>query len=176
MSRPVYLWGLSGCGKSTIAPLVAEKTRFNSIDLDEVIEKKSTKNIHDLFYQEGEVFFREIESGCLKELSAGQNFVMATGGGTPCFFDNAGLMLQNGICIYLKTGISGLVERLHNEKTSRPLFSGLDDESMKQKLISMLNQREKYYNLAHFVVSTDNKSPQKIVAEIGELLLFSGLI
>jgi shikimate kinase len=80
----IYLIGMPGCGKSTFGKKAAEQLNMDFIDLDTEIINYRQKSINDIFEQEGEHSFREIESKLLKSITADDDhFIMATGGGAP---------------------------------------------------------------------------------------------
>ena len=85
---PVYLIGLPGSGKTTMGKQLASILEIPFFDLDAEIENQAGKSIPELFKEEGEDFFREKERSCLRSFLNRDNFILATGGGTPCFFDN----------------------------------------------------------------------------------------
>ena len=85
----IYLIGLPGCGKSTLGKQLSQKLNIPFIDLDAQIEKEERMLIKEIFKLRGESTFRKIESHLLKKISEeNEQFVMATGGGAPVFFDN----------------------------------------------------------------------------------------
>ncbi len=122
MSSKIFLVGLPGSGKSTFGKELAKKSNLQFIDLDEEIVASSGYAIPTLFEEEGEKYFRELESRELKQvIKSMRNFVLSTGGGTPCFFDNMKLMNETGITIYVNTSLDEIQERLSND-SSRPLL------------------------------------------------------
>ena len=145
-SKPLFLIGFMGCGKSTSGALISQKTGKEFIDLDIYITQKHNKSIPEIFENEGEQAFRLIEHSALKEIINIKNIIVATGGGTPCFFDNMELMSQNGITVYLKSSTKKLFERLISLKNTRPLLSGLSDEE--------LEEREKYYLMSSYEINS----------------------
>ncbi len=153
----LFLWGMMGTGKSHYQKLLSRHLeKFQTYDLDNLIEQKSNKSIQQLFSHEGEELFRHIERTTLLEiLEKRQNFILATGGGTPCFFDNAQIMRQKGITIYLKTPVEILAQRLWNERNKRPLIRNITSQAALQKyLAQLLAKREKYYLQAHITWDT----------------------
>ena len=76
----VYLIGMMGSGKTTVGKLLAEKLHYRFLDTDSIIEKVSQKTINQIFAEEGEASFRQLESDVLKEVSAYIRTVIATGG------------------------------------------------------------------------------------------------
>ena len=82
-----FLVGMPGCGKSTFGRRLSKSTGYKLIDLDIEIVSYAGKTISDIFESEGEERFREVESRLLKNLTCeNEDFIMATGGGAPCFF------------------------------------------------------------------------------------------
>ncbi len=84
----VFLIGFMGCGKSTIGIALAKRMDFDFLDMDKYIEKKEAKSIQQIFEKQGELVFRKKEKIALLEVCKKNNIVIATGGGTPCFFEN----------------------------------------------------------------------------------------
>ena len=116
--KKVILIGYMAVGKTTIAKLISEKTGVKYVDLDNLIEEKTNLSISELFKQNGEINFRKIEHEIFKEIiENGENLIISTGGGTPCYADNH-LFLngKNSISIYLKASLSIILERLKTEK------------------------------------------------------------
>lgn len=97
----IFLIGFMGCGKSTLGKKLATKLGYDFIDLDYQLEKQMGTSIGNYFAANGEEAFRKLESKTLKEFDYPINGVIATGGGTPCYFDNMDWMNSNGITIYM---------------------------------------------------------------------------
>ena len=93
-----------GCGKSVIGAFLAEKLQIPFYDLDQEIEKETQISIAELFQTKGEIYFRKKENEILKTFLAKENdFVLSLGGGTPCYYNNHELLLQEDVfSIYLK--------------------------------------------------------------------------
>ena len=118
----IFLVGMPGSGKSTMAKFICSELSFLYIDLDIEIENHSKKTISEIFEQDGEDYFRKLESKILLDIiNKKKKFVLATGGGTPCFNDNMNLILNNGISIFLDTSLDLIIERV-SRNTKRPMF------------------------------------------------------
>lgn len=151
----LYLVGLLGSGKSVLGKKIAEEAYLPFIDLDDVIEKEEGAKIQELFSSKGENYFRQVEAKHLREQSQAREFVMATGGGTPCFHDNMGFMNDHGTSIFLNTPIKEIVKRMDlHQKNARPLLSSVPDDLLEQKLKEMLQNRLPYYRQAHVTVGS----------------------
>lgn len=124
------------------------------IDLDEYIENKEHKSISEIFLEKSENGFREIENSCLKEIcSINENIVVSCGGGTPCFFDNMSLINESEISIWINPKIDTLFSRLSRFKKTRPLVSFLNNEDLRKKITSDLENRKKFYSRADYILS-----------------------
>ena len=147
MCRKIFLIGLPGVGKTTYGKLLAQKLGLDFLDLDHQIETNIKKSIPEIFEQYGETFFREKERDRLRFLVRNtSDFVLATGGGTPCFFDNITLMNTVGTTIYLNFLMSQIVNHLSKDH-SRPLLQ-------KHSLETLYHKRKYDYEKAkHHVTS-----------------------
>ena len=164
----IFLWGMMGSGKTFFLNLLAKNSvRLKLFDLDQIIENSANKTIAELFSDNGEEFFRLIEHQTLKKLiDSDDDFVLATGGGTPCFFDNAQLMKNNGLTIYLKADPKILAKRLWTEKQKRPLISNFNNiNDLEQYLTKLLHQRENFYSQAHITWDTQ-RNPNELTTKI----------
>ena len=162
--KSIVLTGMSGSGKSTVGALLALKLGIGFTDIDSLIEKEEKLSISEIFKKRGEKYFREIEAQVIKNLD-GENLIISLGGGAFENNETRMALLEKTTVFYLKTSAKEIFERLC-DKSDRPLLKDLTLE----KIITMLNIREKHYKLAHYEVLTDNKNPEQIVEEILECL------
>src|SRR5665647_886628 len=98
----VYIIGFMGSGKTTAGKKLAAALGWSFIDLDKKIEEHTGKIIPDIFSQNGEVWFRNVEAEVLRSLNELTNTVISTGGGAPCHDDNMDYMLETGFTVYIK--------------------------------------------------------------------------
>jgi shikimate kinase len=148
----IFLIGYMGSGKTTAGKKLASRLGYTFIDHDELLVQKMGKSIQDIFDEEGEDKFRELEHHMLVSLMAKDNVVISTGGGTPCHYENMDLMNRNGLTIYLKMSAETLVNRLRNAKTDRPLISGKSAEELYSFIVTHLENREPFYAEAQYKV------------------------
>ena len=167
----IFLIGMPACGKTRIGKRLAKKTTFTLIDLDKYLSVKENASVAKIFQEKGEIYFRELESKYLNEISrTASNTIISVGGGTPCFHNNIQFMLSVGHVFYLNTSIETLFSRLQKD-TKRPLFSNLSGNELKEKISLLLQQREVFYLQAHHTIKSSNKSDDAIAEEISQLFL-----
>ena len=160
---PVYLIGLPGSGKTSIGRKLSEMMKLPFFDLDHEIEAATGSKIAELFEAGGESLFREAERKCLQRFLKPGDFILATGGGTPCFFDNMYQMLASGRVVFLNSPLEEILRRLNREEADRrPLFSNA--KSIAEKLKSLLDERIGYYQRAQITWSGSD------VAELAAIL------
>lgn len=142
----VFLVGMPGSGKSTIGKQLSSELRMPFIDLDREIEAVEGKSISEIFAEDGEDHFRVVESRLLKEFAySDKRFVMATGGGAPCFFNGMDILNENGITVFLDTPLDTIGSRLQR-KTNRPLLE--QEKSKEEKLRELYTRRLSTYSQA----------------------------
>lgn len=150
-----------GSGKSSLGKQLSEKLNFRFVDLDKYIEEKLKKPIAEIFEQHGENFFRQTEADCLRELGELENTVIATGGGTPCFYENMNWLNKNGATVYLKFPPEILFERLLPLKKNRPLLAHMKDGELLNFIEEKLAERENFYLQSNYTI--ENPSVELIL-------------
>jgi len=158
--------GFMGCGKTSAGKKISKKLNLGFIDLDEYIETKTDRTIEEIFEVDGEEVFRQIESNCLKELTNLDNLLIACGGGTPCYYNNMGIIVKSGFSIYLKMDPMSLANRLMNSKTVRPLIRGKTKPELISYITEKLLERERYYLKSNTIVPGLNPDINNIIDKI----------
>lgn len=158
----LVLTGFMGSGKTTVGRLLAELLHRPHLDLDEVIAAKAGKSINQIFADQGETYFRDLEAQLLAS-TIREEGILSTGGGTPVRMENNLLLRRNAApVIFLEASPERILERLSNDR-NRPLVRALDPE----KLIRLSRERENCYRQsADFGILTDRKTPLEIAQEI----------
>ncbi len=164
----IFLIGLPGSGKTTLGKQLAKKLKLPFIDLDTEIEKIQGQTISEIFESKKENHFREIESNLLKKFCLlFESFVMATGGGAPCFHDTMRAMNQSGTTIFLDVPSKEIADRLMKTNLSdRPLLAKMNDEALKDKIEFLRSQRIIFYRQAHLVFQNPAVSVEDMIPKI----------
>ena len=166
----VFLIGMMGAGKTTVGLLLAEQLGYSFVDTDVVIEKVAGKTINEIFAEDGEEDFREIEARVLSELAAHTRLTIATGGGIVTRRFNWSYLHQ-GLIVWLDAPVDVLVNRLQND-TARPLLQKANPAQALQKL---LDQRRSLYAEADLRIplnasDTPEEIASRIISEIPDVL------
>lgn len=166
MNDNIVLIGFMGCGKTTIGIRLSYYMRRSFLDTDKVIEREQGKEISQIFAEEGEAYFRELERQMVIKLAETESDkIIATGGGLPVQPGNAALLKKLGRVVYLKVSPETVYERLKDD-TKRPLLQGGDACARIREL--MAARASAYEAVADVTVSTDGKDFEEILAEIEE--------
>jgi shikimate kinase len=150
----LFLIGMMGTGKSHWKKKLAAKMKVGGYDLDFLIESDEEKTIAEIFAEDGEAYFRKAEAKILRWFAEKKAFVLATGGGTPCFHDNIQWMNKQGITVWIDEPVEILAERLKPEKDHRPLIRHLSDAELVNYLSGKLAERRPFYQQATYHIQT----------------------
>lgn len=156
-----------GSGKTHWGKQVSEKLQIPFFDLDEQIIAHEEKAIAEIFAENGEEYFRVLERDILHIITDGhENFVMACGGGTPCYYNNIDYMNQSGTTIWINTTIDNLFQRLILEKETRPLIKNLTNDQLRGFIIKKFSDRKIYYEQADIIIDEDPVLLEDLVQKI----------
>jgi len=156
-----------GSGKTHWAVKLSASLNIPVFDLDAEIEKAANKMVAEIFAEKGESYFRQKENEVLKSFGDKSDFILATGGGAPCFFDNMQWMNEHGITIWIDEPVETIAARLEKEKSHRPLLTNVDTENLANFLAQMRDKRKPFYSSAKFHLSGNNiteKDFRKIIS------------
>ncbi|MEM9266622.1 MAG: shikimate kinase [Cyanobacteria bacterium P01_F01_bin.13] len=143
----LYLVGMMGSGKTTIGKHLARTLNYRFIDTDDVIVQATGQSINDIFAQQGEAAFRDIETQVLAQVAPYTHTVIATGGGMVIKQENWSY-LQSGLVVWINVPVEELMARLSRDQ-SRPL---LKEGDLRHKLTTLLDQRQARYAQADATV------------------------
>ena len=166
MTNNLILVGFMGTGKTDVGRALALRLGWEFMDSDDIIEERSGKAISDIFRDEGEERFREIESQVARDLPKLSNHVIATGGGIILREDNLRSLRKAGRVICLKASPEEIVKRLENTK-DRPL---LDIPDRMDSIKRFLAERRPFYEQADYTIDTTGMNVKAVVDKIIEIL------
>ena len=158
----ITLTGFMGSGKTTVGKVLADFLGCPFMDLDDLIVKKAGKSIPEIFAQDGEPAFRQLEARLLRqtvEKYTENTVVLALGGGAVTTPASASLLREKTVCIYLRATLETLLARLEGETAGRPLA----DASLADRLAA---REPLYEETAHVIIDTDGLTPEEVADEI----------
>jgi shikimate kinase len=144
----IYLVGFMGSGKSTLGKKAAAFFQVPFEDTDEHVEREAGKSIREIFQQDGESYFRQLEKKALYHTLSFEKTIIAVGGGLPCFDDNMNWINQKGISIYLQWPLSRLKQNLLADFHQRPLLASTSENELAAKIEDLMLTRIPYYEMA----------------------------
>ncbi|GLB58174.1 shikimate kinase [Cytobacillus sp. NCCP-133] len=159
--KSIYLIGFMGAGKTTIGRELAAFLNKEVIDTDEEIVKQENKSINDIFAEQGEEYFRRLETKMLRDLSE-RDAIITTGGGIVVKSENREALKENGNVFFLYATPEEIFKRLENDR-SRPLLEG-DKMTLIHELYN--DRMPLYREAANVMIDTTNKENTDIIKEI----------
>ena len=161
-AEKIFLVGMMGSGKSYWTKKISKWIKSAGYDLDDLIEMNEERTIAEIFSEDGEDQFRIIEAKILRWFKEKKKFVLATGGGTPCFQDNMSWMKKEGVVIWLDESVEVLAKRLNEEKAHRPLIANLEEDALVKFLQDKLVERHSFYSQANYRLSSEQITDAKL--------------
>ena len=159
--RSIFLIGMMGSGKSSTGPVLAEILKYKYVDLDVLIEKLTKKTIDKVFSEEGEEYFRDLETQCLQEIIKLPSVVVSTGGGVVLKKENWGILRQ-GIIVWLDINKEIALNRLNSKDNIRPLLKGNIDVKYEE----IFETRKDIYAQADLRVEINNEGVKNVAEKI----------
>jgi shikimate kinase len=161
------LIGYRATGKTTLARLLAERLGWSWIDADVEIERRAGKSIAQIFADDGEPAFRDLEAAVIAELCSRRQLVLAAGGGVPLRAESRQAMRANGHVVWLTAKPETILARMSGDATTAARRPSLTEHGPLQEIVQMLERREPIYReTANLVVDTEEKSPEQLAVEI----------
>ncbi len=164
--RRVYLVGFMAAGKSSVGSALASELGFSFKDLDRMIEESAGARVHEIFEQQGEEWFRNLEHECLLQTEAFNCTVIATGGGTMTFERNREVIRRLGVSVWIAPSLDVLFERLdRGGRSKRPLYRGRDQAR------ALYHRRQDAYRMADLRIKPSSAdTADGVAARIAALL------
>lgn len=163
MDNNIVLIGFMGAGKSTVSEYLKDTYGMDVVEMDQVIAERVGMSIPDIFEIHGEEYFRNLETGLLKELQSRKNTVISCGGGAALREENVVEMKKNGRVVFLTAAPETVYERVKGSD-ERPILNGNKNVNYIAEL--MEKRRAKYEAAADVLVATDGRDVQSICEEI----------
>jgi len=160
--RNLALIGFMGSGKSSVGRMAAELLEFQFLDTDHEIEERAGKRISAIFEQDGEPVFREWERRICEMIEDRSGLVIATGGGLPINEANLQSLKRHSLVVCLWASPETILERVSGH-SHRPL---LNDPNPRERIRSLLAQREPHYRQADVLVSTEMRSTREVAQHV----------
>jgi shikimate kinase len=165
MTPRVVLVGAMGAGKSTVGRLVADALGVGFLDTDEVVEAEVGRTVAEIFVDDGEAFFRDLERKAVATALAGHDGVLALGGGAVLDPDTRKL-LEGHRVVFLRVGLSDAARRV-GLGVSRPLLLG----NVRGRIKQLLDERAPVYEaVAVHVVDTDGRTAAEVADQVRALV------
>jgi shikimate kinase len=163
------LIGYRATGKTTLARLLAERLGWDWIDADVEIEHRAGKSIAEIFAEDGELAFRDLEALVIADLCRRDRLVVAAGGGAPLRPESQQAMREAGKVVWLTARPETILTRMTDDATTAARRPNLTDNDPLAEIIELLNRREPIYReSADFAVDTEGRAPVELVEEILE--------
>jgi shikimate kinase/3-dehydroquinate synthase len=159
----IFLVGLMGAGKTTVGRALAKKLNMRFVDSDHEIEVRTGASIPLIFEVEGEASFRRREAEVIRDLTAQQGIVLATGGGAVLCRESRDFLTSRGTVVYLRASVAHILQRTCHDK-NRPLLQTADPRA---RLEELTREREPlYYEVADIIVETGRPNIPSLVHAI----------
>ncbi len=174
----IFLTGLSGSGKSTVAQQVARMLRWDYVDTDVLLSERCGMPVGQVLVEYGEQKFRQMESEALMSTANQDQIIIATGGGAVIAEANRNFMRECGLTVYLETSIEIAWQRVQEQmrqsgtEAVRPLVIGTNGN---QRLLDLYTARKQWYEQAAVCINTNEDSPEIIAGRIVAFALAYGL-
>lgn len=170
----IALIGYRGTGKSTVAPLLATALGWNCIDTDDEIQLRVGKTIAEIFAEQGEQAFRDLETAVICENAGRSSCVLTLGGGAVLRAENQ-RMLKSCLTVWLTSSAATIHQRLTADEHSTTQRPQLTNSGGFAEIEELLAQREPIYRMcADLVVDTDGKTPRDVTDELLEQVRVDG--
>lgn len=166
----IYLVGYMGAGKTTTARRLAHQLGWEVADTDALFEEKYKISVNDFFNKYDEPLYRKLESAVLKETENLENVVVATGGGTACYFDNMDWMNSHGLTVFMRISPQAAVDRVIHSRHKRPLAIGKTEEELTEFVAQHYTSRMPFYEQARITIKSEDLDLENLTKTIKENL------
>ncbi|RCS41222.1 shikimate kinase [Bremerella cremea] len=166
-ARNLALIGYRGTGKSHVARLLAARLEWQAIDADDWVETQAGKSIAEIFQASGEAGFRDLETAAVRELTTGEQQILAMGGGVILREENRQLLNQHCFTVWLTASPAIIAKRLGQDPSTQARRPSLTGKSPLEEIEEVLNARLPLYKqCANVTIDTEGKSPEAVADAI----------
>lgn len=151
-----------------MAKRLSRRLQMPAVDTDKLVEKMEGATIADIFYYQGEEYFREAERRALESVDLrGGDVIVATGGGLPTWSDNMAWMREHGVVVYLRRSAEQILSRLSAYgREKRPMFRGKSDKELLEFMREQMLQRDTFYSQADIIIECATLSDDDVIERI----------
>lgn len=168
MKTNIALIGFMGTGKTVVGQALAKKLNRRFVETDALIEQKAGKSIPDIFRQDGEIAFRELEIAVTKEVAEGKSQVIACGGGLVLNQINIDRLKKSGVMVYLTAPPQTILKRTLADQNERPLLKTPDKATRIRQLLQF--RRPFYERAADIAINTSRLDVDSVAEQIMDKL------
>lgn len=163
----LVLIGLRGTGKTSVAAVLSGRLGWPSFDADTLIEARAGKSIKQIFAEDGEPAFRDLESQVVAELAARDEAVLALGGGAVVREENRAALAGRGKIAWLTASPETLWQRIEADQLTASRRPNLSAMGGINEIIDTLDARRAIYRAcADLEVDTEGKTPAEVADAI----------
>lgn len=161
----VVIIGFMGSGKSVVGRKLAKELKIEYVDMDTKIEEIEKRSITDIFKEDGESYFRNVETKLLKDLTTEDDIIISTGGGIVSKNENIDILKNEQNVILLDASVSTIKKNVSNEINKRPLLK--ESKDVEETIKTLLSERiDKYNKASNIKINVDSKNIDEVVSEI----------
>jgi shikimate kinase len=165
----IILIGFMGAGKTTLGKTLAESLTIPFYDTDALIENHTNSSVSSIFLNHGESYFRTLEKETIENLPKNSSYVLAVGGGLPCFNNLMEVLNTLGTTIYLKHDVTTLTKRLINDSEQRPLVAEKSGDALISYIQEKVDAREIVYTKAQLILEQEEQTIEGIIHRLNLL-------
>jgi len=166
----IYLVGYMGAGKTTAAKRLANRLGWEVADTDAMFEEKYRISVDDFFQKYDEPLYRKLESEILKSTESSEHIVIATGGGTACYYDNMEWMNHHGCTVFMRISPQAAVDRVLHSRHKRPLARGKSEAELMEYVNWHYASRLPFYEQAQITVKSEDFDLEGLLSNLEPLL------
>lgn len=162
MKNNIVIIGMPGCGKTTVGKILSKQLNLEFYDVDEYIQKTRSKTIAELF-ENGEDYFRDIETQACRELVQKSNVLISTGGGVVKKRENIDILKKNSTIIFLDRPVEKILEDVDVSK--RPLL-----KDGKEKILNLYEERYELYREAADKIIVNDTTLKDVIKKFKDII------